>query len=410
MTLSVGFVLAALCVAGFVGPLVAEIVNVPSAVVELIMGFGLSFLVPASALAKNGPIANLGGLGFFVLMFLVGTEFNPREIWNGSRSALVMGVVLFLTSVSISFLLLGHRSGTSSIWVLAGSAASVGVAAPVLYAHGWSGTRFARDVLVIGSVAEILYLVVLTALGVSTRHDSREAAILLGARATLMVAFIATLVYAIRKIRTRVPRHFHRWFRRDDPIEVGLRGTFALLFVVVAFSSVVQIPNVLGSLFAGVVFRSVIGNAKAILERLTSVANSFFIPIFFLDIGLHTDLRVGIAHLLPTIGLVLAALCVSRLVLVPFMIKRGDSLRQALAGSFLLMAPLTLLIATAEIGAAGGFLGPVNVSAMIVTATISAVIFPALSKRLLGDKGGTEPGTSVATSNVSSPAEVGASN
>jgi Kef-type K+ transport system membrane component KefB len=387
VTLSVGFVLAVLCAAGFFGPLIAEALNLPSAAVELVIGFGLSFLVPASALAKNGPISNLGALGFLILMFLVGTEFDLREIWNGSRSSVVMGVVLFTTSVAASFMFVGHLSGVASIWILAGAATSVGVAAPVLHSHGWNGSRFARDVLVVGSVAEILYLATLTALSVQARHGSGQTAVLLGVRATLLVVFAVTLVQGIRRLRARVPRHFHRWFRRDDPIELGLRGTFALLFVVVAFSSLVQIPNVLGSMLAGVIFRSVIGNAKAILERLSSVANSFFIPIFFLTVGLQTNLREGIAGLVPTMGVVLLALSASRLILVPFLKKRGHSMRQGFAGSFLLMAPLTLLITTAEIGETGGFLDPNNVSAMIVTATVSSLIFPAVGKRLLGFKG-----------------------
>lgn len=156
MTFNVGFVLAALCAAAFVGPLIAEALNVPSAVVELIMGFGLSFFVPVSALAHDGVISNLGALGFLILMFLVGMEFDPRQIWNGSRSSLAMGVGLFISSLVASLALMGRLAGVSPIWMLTGAATSVGVAAPVLYSHGWGGTKFGRDVLVIGSVAEIL--------------------------------------------------------------------------------------------------------------------------------------------------------------------------------------------------------------------------------------------------------------
>lgn len=390
MALNVGFVIAALCVAAFFAPLLAEVLGVPSAVVELLMGFGLSFLVPASALVPNGAISNLGGLGFLVLMFLVGLEIDLRDIWSGSKSSLFMGVGLFAVSLVASVFLMGHLAGASTIWILAGAATSVGVAAPVLYSHGWSGTRFGRDVLVVGSVAEILYLVVLTALSVANRHDSKTTTILLGVRTTLFIGFALVLVLTIRKIRSRAPRHFHRWFRRDDPIELGLRGAFAMLFVVVACAGVLHIPDVLGSLLAGIVFRIVIGNAKAVVERLTSVATSFFIPIFFLTVGLQTHVRAGVQGVLPTVGLVLCALSVSRLVLIPYLMKRGDSFRQGLAGSFLLMAPLTLLITTAEIGSSAGLIGPRNASALILTAAVSALIFPVAGKRLLAMKGSGE--------------------
>lgn len=230
----------------------------------------------------------------------------------------------------------------------------------------------------------------LTALSVASRHDSRETTILLGVRVLLLVAFALLLVRGIRTIRTRVPRHFQRWFRRDDPIELGLRGTFALLFVVVAFTSIVRIPDVLGSLLAGVIFRSVIGNAKAIVERLTSVANSFFIPIIFLTVGLQTQLRSGVTSLLPTVTVVLCVLSVPRLIVIPYLMKRGNPLRRSTAGGLLLMAPLTLLITTAEIGTTGGFIGPRNASAMILTAVVSALIFPVVRKRLLAAKGASQ--------------------
>ncbi len=383
MTFDISVVLAVLAVAAFAGPLIGELVGVPGAVVELVTGLALTTVVPARLTSSHGVIATLGQMGFLVLMFLVGLEFDLRQIWRASRGNLIMGVGLFAASLGLSSLVIGHLAGASSLWVLAGAATSVGVTVPVLHVHGWMGERFANDVLMVGAIAEIAYLLALNALSVASGHDSLVTTALLGARAVVLIVFAIVTVSLLHRARRRIPHHFHRWFLRDDPIEVGLRGTFALLFVVVAVVGLDHIPTVLGALLAGVIFRAVMGNARAITSRLTSLANSLFIPLFFLTVGLQTRLHSDVVSLVPMLALVLATISVPRLILAPYLRWRGYRWRLSLAGSTSLMAPLTLLIATAEIGRSSGLLSARNVGALVVTAAASAIIFPTVTKRLL---------------------------
>jgi Kef-type K+ transport system membrane component KefB len=382
VTLNESLVLAVLAVATFVCPLLGERLRVPGAVVELVAGFALSSLIPAREVASGSVVATLGGLGFMILMFLVGVELDLREIWGASRAPVVMGVVLFGVSLGCSWLLVGHVAGASTIWVLAGAATSVGVTVPVLHVHGWMGERFGRDVLMVGAAAEIAYLATLSVLGAGHR-GAGPSEMLVGLRALGFLSFVLVVTTLVRRARSRVPRHFHRWFLRDDPLEVGLRGTFALLFVVVAASALLRIPTVVGALLAGIIFRSVIGNAKAIIERVTSVGNSFFIPLFFLTVGLQTPWRSDVVGLAPVVGAMLMALSVPRLVVAPFLRHRGFSWRLSLAGSVSLMAPLTLLVTTAEIGRAGRLTSPTTYSALVLVAVISAMIFPVVARVLL---------------------------
>ena len=387
MTFSVSVLLAVLAVAAFAGPLIGELLGVPGAVVELVTGIGLAFVVPKDLTASNGVAATLGEMGFLILMFLVGLEFDFRTIWRTARANVLFGAGLFAISLVASSLLIGHLAGASTLWVLAGAATSVGVTVPILHVHGWMGQRFANDVLMVGAGAEIVYLVVLNALSVASRHDSLATTALLGTRTVLLVGFTIAALTLLGRARRRVPRHFHRWFLRNDPIEVGLRGTFALLFLVVAFAGLDHIPTVLGALLAGIIFRAVMGNAKTIASRLTSLANSYFIPLFFLTVGLQTPLRSDVVGLVPIIAVVLVAISVPRLAVAPYLRHRGYSWRLAFAGSTSLMAPLTILIATAEIGRSAGLLSSRNYGALVVTAALSAIIFPVITKRLLPTRG-----------------------
>lgn len=383
MSVHIGLTLAVLSVAAFAAPLVAERTGIPSAVLELIVGLGLGFILPSATYASGTFIASLGSLGFMILMFLVGAELDIRSLWRGSRVTIVAGFALFAVSLGFSEIVLGHVLGASPLWVLSGAATSVGLTAPILNARGWMGTEYATEQLLLGSVAEFIYVVCLAFVSVSPTHGWRSVVEIGGLRSVGIVAVALVMGLAVRRIRRMTPRHFHRWFRRDDPIEIGLRGTFALLFFLVAASSFIKIPDVMGALLAGLLFRAVIGHARAIIERLTSVANSFFIPLFFLTVGLRTPLRPGLVSLLPLVGLVLVVLLVPRLAFAGYFAWRGASARLSLSASLLLMAPLTLLITTAEIGQEVGLISARNGAAMVVTATLSALLFPVLAERLL---------------------------
>lgn len=383
MTPLVGTALAVLAVAAFAAPLLAEQVGIPGAVLELVVGLALGWVLPSSTYASGTFIASLGALGFIILMFLVGVELDLRSIWKGSKRSIVAGVLLFVVSLATSQFLLGSVLNASPFWVLCGAATSVGITAPVLYSQGILNSSFAKEVLLVGSVAEFSYIIALNFVAAFANHSLHTVAILVGLRTSALVLLAVAVAVVIRKLRTRIPHHFQRFFRRDDPIELGLRGTFALMFFIVAGTSFIKIPDVLGALMAGIIFRTVMGNAKAIVERLTSVANSFFIPLFFLSVGLQTPLHLSLIALLPLVGLVLVVLFLPRLLLIPFLMWRGNSLRLSASGSMLLMAPLTLLITTAELGRSAGILSAQTGAAMIVTATLSALVFPVVGKKLL---------------------------
>ncbi len=392
MTPLVGTALAVLAVAAFAAPLLAERIGIPGAVLELVVGLALGWVLPGSTYASGTFIASLGALGFIILMFLVGVELDLRSIWKGSKRSIVAGVLLFAVSMAVSQLLLGSVLNASPFWVLCGAATSVGITAPVLYSQGILSSSFAKEVLLIGSVAEFIYIMALNFVAASSGHSLHTVAVSVGMRTSALVLLTVAVSIIIRRLRNHIPHHFQRYFRRDDPLELGLRGTFALLFFFVAGTSFINIPDVLGALMAGIIFRTVMGNAKAIVERLTSVANSFFIPLFFLSVGLQTPLHLSILGLLPLIGLVIVVLFLPRLLLIPYLMWRGFAFRLSAAGSMLLMAPLTLLITTAELGKAAGILSPRTGAAMILTATLSALVFPVLGKRLLlSEARSTEP-------------------
>ncbi len=383
MNLNPGFILAIVALAAFAAPLVADRIGIPVAVVEILLGLGLSLMVPAQEHGNGTFIASLGTLGFIILMFLVGVELDLRQIWSGSKVGILAGILFTAVSLLFSILVLGKIAGASPLWILSGAAVSVGIAAPVLSSSGLLGSKFGHDLIVMGSVSEVLYILFLNGYAVSVNHSLHTSAVLVGLRTAGIITATVLTGLVISLLRSRIPRHFQRWFRRDDPIQLGLRGTFLIMFFFVAVSSLVHIPDVLGALVAGVLFRTVMGNAKAIVERLSSIANSFFVPVFFITVGLNTVLRFGMVALLPRIGIVLVVLMVPRLTAIFYFVFLKHPLRNATGGSLLLMAPLTMLITTAELGVSENVLSQLNASTIVLTATLTGIVFPILARGLL---------------------------
>lgn len=388
MTADTSYVLAIVAAAAFFTPLVADRTGLPTAVLELLVGLALGLILPSRYQDPGSFIGVLGSLGFLILMFLVGLEIDLPSVWSGSKTSLLAGALLSATSLAFSWLVLGRVAGASALWVLSGGAVSVGVAAPVLHSFGMSKTKISHDVIVMGTTAEIIYILALDVYSASINHSLHALVFVAALRTFGIIACALIAAFVVRRARRQMPRHFTRWFRRDDPTELGLRGAFGMLFVLVAAASFLRIQTVFAAIIAGVLFRNVIGNAKALTERLTSVANSFFIPVFFVTVGIETKLRLGLINLLPRVGLVVVVLVAPRLASLGYFAARRHPFRSALAADLLLMAPLTMLVATAQLGRASGVLSSLNASAIVLTATITALAFPALARRLLINPGG----------------------
>ncbi len=87
----------------------------PGPVLELVVGLALGFVLPSSTTASGAFVGTLGSLGFLILMFLVGVEFDLRRIWRSSTAAIAVGIGLFGVSLGVSDLVLGRGLDASTL-------------------------------------------------------------------------------------------------------------------------------------------------------------------------------------------------------------------------------------------------------------------------------------------------------
>ena len=75
----------------------------------------------------------------------------------------------------------------------------------------------------------------------------------------------------------------------DGTTQIGIRAVFALIILLVALAEGVGAENILGAFLAGVVV-SLLNPDEEMVEKLDSFGYGFFIPIFFIMVGVDLNI------------------------------------------------------------------------------------------------------------------------
>ena len=380
---SVGAVaLVMVALAAFLMPLVARRVAMPAFVLEILFGL---LVGPVLGWIEGGEglIGVLAELGLFLLLFLAGFEidFGRLERGGGEQVATGLGLWgLFLGAswIGVGFLDVPSWQGRLFLSLLV-SAAAVGVVVPALRESHRTATRLGQLVLLSAVLAEglsLLGIIVLTVLvsgGVGWRLLSVPA----------LLAAMVVVLWALRRAVWWHPERFERFFRRDDPQEMGIRAALALLFVFVGLATLLDVEAILGAFLAGALFAFVFRRPGPLAERLRGFSFGFFVPVFFINVGLGFPLEqlrrpAALAEAGLLIGVAFAAKLVPSLALV----LRRFSWRESLAVGALLAGQLSVVVALADLGLGLRLIGAAQHAGAILLVVVGAVLAPLLFQAL----------------------------
>jgi Kef-type K+ transport system membrane component KefB len=368
--------LIAIAAAAFLIPLIAGRIRVPAIVLEI--GFGV-VVGPVFGIIEAGEplLGFLAEFGLFLLMFLAGFEIDFTRLERQGPAQLVSGLSLVGAFVAAAFFgagFLEHESLEQRLFItfLIGATA-LGLVVPALRDTRRTGTRVGQMILITAVLGEVLSLVGIVFLSVVV--EKGVGIDLLSIPALLAVMLLALVV--LRRAAWWHPERFERLFRSDDPAEMGTRATLALLFVFVGLSALLEIEAILGAFLAGAVFKFVFREPGGLEEQLSGFAYGFFIPIFFINVGIAfplDELRDPVI-----LGQALSLVAIAFVVkLVPSMLLmlRRFSAREALASGFILAGQLSVIIALADFGLDLGLLSTGLRAGAIMLVAVSAVISP----------------------------------
>ncbi|MCB2223274.1 MAG: cation:proton antiporter [Actinobacteria bacterium] len=362
--------------AAFAIPLVANRVRLPAIVLEILFGV---LVGPVLGVIEPGEdlLGFLAEFGLFLLMFLAGFEIDFARIERQGRAQLVGGVALFVLYAGAAFAatpLLGVAGLDERLFLsFLLSAAALGLVIPALRATGRSDSRLGQVVIITAVFAEVLSLVGIVVVGVLVESGPGWELLAIPA----LIAAMALVLVVLRRAAWWYPERFARLFRPDDPQEMGTRASIALLFVSVGLSALLGVEAILGAFLAGALFTFVFRDRGVLEEQLSGFGYGFFIPVFFINVGIEFPLsEVASAdvfgHALALIGVAFAVKTIPSLVLG----AAGFSLREALGAGVLLAGQLSVIIALADYGLALGLLSPGLRAGAIMLVAVSAVVSP----------------------------------
>ncbi len=365
----------------FAVPLVSRPLRLPAAVGEILFGMLVGpHLLGWVVLTDFARL--IGLLGFFLLMLMAGMELDFSLVEKVGRRKLGRMGLKVLAVFAFSFILAGLLGMPWFVGMIL-SAISIGLPLMLLQETRHSRTLFGQQVLLVGSLGEFLCIVLATGVAAWCRAGGLNLLFLDKIGKLLLVFALAwALLFVLRIAVWWKAEAFSRMTETHDPSEIGVRAGLALMFVLVAVTARFGIDPILGAFMAGALF-SFVFRAKGPLElKFLSLGNGFFVPFFFITVGLDFHLELALqSDLVAFLELLVALLAVRFLALYLFR-GPGSSPREALAGSLLLSAPLTLLVVLGDMGLRLGLIDKVFNTTVILLAVVASIVYPFLFKML----------------------------
>ena len=372
--------------AAFLLPLVARLVRVPAVVLEILFGLLIGPQVLGligSETASEGFVLVLAEIGLFLLMFLAGFEIDFTSLEREGVGPILFAIGFFVAVVLLAWFGLGFvdlATTAERIYLtLLVSAASVGIIIPALRSANRTNTRQGQMTLVIGIIAEFLAATGIIVYAVWYQNG-------FGVELLYVVVFAAVLLGSLWIMRTLawwVPDQAEKLFSGQDPDELGIRFSLALLFVFVGLAIALGMDPILGAFMAGAVFAFVFRDSGNLEERLTGFAYGFLIPIFFISVGIRfpLDALSDTAVLVAAITIIVVAIA-AKLIPAPVLMLRGLTFRESMGAGVLLAGQLSVIIALAEVGVQIGIIGEGVSAGAVLLVGVTALLAPVVYKLL----------------------------
>lgn len=287
-----------------IGGELAERVNVPSILGELMGGIvlGPSLL---KVVSPDPVMTDFSQLGIIFLMFLAGLDTDTRELKEQGVAAFLAAVGGVVVPFVLAFFL-GYLYGwgfVDSLFLGATlTATSVGISVRTLMDIGRLHTPVGVTILgaaVIDDVIGILVFTVVSSIGLHT-ETSVLSFVKLGALIVGFFVITLTMGFWFSDRLSRV-------MARLKTSEVSLTVSIIFLLIMAVLAEQAKVAGITGAFVAGILM-SKSPQKEEVLGKMNILATGFFVPLFFVYIGVQTDIyavtMVGLAVLVIVVAIV----------------------------------------------------------------------------------------------------------
>ncbi len=367
---------------------------IPSVAFEIAAGFivgksGLNIIDTNSEILS---FLSLFGLAF--LMFLGGLEsefslkrgFDRKTLLKAPISIATMTFVLtFIFSLMFSIFLnkLFNCSKSVLYLTLVFSTTSVAIVLPTLKAKENLKLSYKQTLLYSAFIADFITLIAITIFSAYIEKNRLS-------KDMLFVFVIFAIAIFLSKTMKKIPEnsklvHTLKQLKYKPHIQIGIRGSFAILLLFMFLAEKLGVEVILGSFIAGLIISTMnFKEKKTLIMKLEAIGYGFFIPIFFLYQGSISTIPLDSSSLKLVFVIVLGGLSIKVASSLPLLIR--FSLRDTLAGGVLLSGRLSLIIAAGMIGLKLGIINSKVYSSIIILAAITCILSPVLFNLIEGSR------------------------
>lgn len=296
-------VLGELVVGVLLGPTVLDLLHAP-----ILHGIDL-----------NETIRHLSELGVLLLMFLVGLEVNLKELAAVGKTAGIAGALGAIAPVVLGLplvMLFGYGWQPALFAGVTLAATSVSISAQVLLELGVLRTKVGNALLATALIDDVLAILLVSLAVAVSAGGAVQAAVDLGSLLGIVARMALYLGGAFVVAWFVVPRLIN-WISTMPAIRQSYGIPALALVVALVFGWSAEewggVAAITGAFIAGVGFSRAKADVKHEIEASASqIAYSFLVPIFFVHVGLETNLRAFPLSALPLALLLLVVALISK--------------------------------------------------------------------------------------------------
>ena len=289
--------------------LLARIKGFPIIVGEILAGIIIGYS-GLHLVGENATLEIFSNIGLAFLMFLAGLEIDFDKLiptYNLARSKnkddisenndvpnfLLYGLVVYVLTLALSipggYLINGlGLKGHPLLLAFVLSATSLGVLLPILKQKNLINTNQGQTIFITASIADFVTVILLTIFLIILHQglDIEIFSIVLLFLAFFLVYRILGGFFQLKFVRTLIED------LSQVTVQIKVRGALAILMGFVVLASFLGLELILGAFLAGMIISLIKSPEDSdLINKLEAFGYGFFIPVFFIMVGVEIELQ-----------------------------------------------------------------------------------------------------------------------
>lgn len=337
----------------------------------------------------EGLVKYMAELGVIFLMFLAGLETDLKEMRRVGVAAFMGATGGVVAPLAAGFLISRYIGGLDffpSLFIgVILTATSVSISAQTLLEMGRLRSKEGTTILGAAVIDDVMGIIILS--GVVAVHGAGEG----GGGDPLWWVMVKMVLYF--GLAILLGRHVVPWLLRWAAKWPGTETGFAMAIVLgllFAFSAeaVGKVAAITGSYLVGVIIAQHHDLGHQVAEKLSILAYGFFVPIFFVSIGLEAD-AVGALKANPTLTVwIVVASIVTKVIGSGLGVKVvGFSLKESIRVGTGMISRGEVALIVSNIGLDEGIINQDMFSVMVIMTLATTLVTPILLRVVFKDSG-----------------------